>query len=127
MRPGGLARKYIVYVNNGRVEGQVNCKIRAKSSKAEFIRTVLYKGNKRVTADNKSISASRNILNRGINEFASAGGGVDNDTFGLPAELLHGGMQGRHTKTEAEKQTPQHLMICYRGKKREDAPGDGVA
>ena len=58
-----LAREYIVYLKAGQAEGQANSKIRASSSKAEFIRTVVFTNAKRATADNKSISAARNILN----------------------------------------------------------------
>ena len=111
-----LAREYVAYAKAGLAEGQVRGKVIAKSSKAEFIRTVLYKSNKRATADNKSISKYCNVLNRGIRELAKAGGGVDGGIDGLPAELLHGGKRGRHKKTEAEKQTPQHLMTCFRAK-----------
>ena len=112
-----LAREYIAYLKAGQAEGQVNSKIRASSSKAEFIRAVLFSKAQRATADNKSISAARNILNRGLRELATAGGGVDSETSGLPAELLDGGKRGRRTLTEAEKSTPQHLMTCFRGKK----------
>ena len=72
-----LARQYGAFLKAAKAVGQVSNTIRAASSKAAFIRSVLHTGNKKAKADNKSINSHRNLLNRGIKEWPTAGGGVD--------------------------------------------------
>jgi len=50
-----VAREYICYLGAGAAEGQVNSKISAQTSKADFIRTVLMSDRQRATADNNSL------------------------------------------------------------------------
>ena len=56
------AREYIAYLGAGVAEGQVNSKISAQTSKADFIRTVLMSDEKRATADNNALSKVRNLF-----------------------------------------------------------------
>ena len=99
-----LARQYGSFINDARADGQVSSKIRVASSKVAFIRSVLHTGNKKAKTDNKSMNSHRNLLNRGIKEWAKAGGGVDFETAGLPAEFLDGGKRGRRKLTVQKRQ-----------------------
>ena len=123
-----LARDFLTDLKAAVAEGQVNSKIRAATSKASFIRKVLMtKEAQRVSADNKTLCAARNILNRGLRELASLGCTADKESHGLLAEVLDGGKRGRRKKSECDKSTPQCLMTCFRGKKGDSPPSDSVA
>ena len=91
-----LARAYIKYLNAGVAEGQINPRIRASTSKASFIRTKLWTSSELVSADEKSLNAARNILNRGLRELKSLGCAGDLESCGVLAEMLDGGKRGRN-------------------------------
>ena len=111
------ARDYIAFLAAGTAQGEVACKLRAPTSKAEFIRAKLWTPDERVSADVKCLNAARNILNRGLRELRAFGGATDVDSCGALAEMLDGGRRGRKRKSEADKNTPQYLMSSLRGRK----------
>ena len=67
------ARDYLAFLEAGTAQGEVACKLRAPTSKAEFIRSKLWTPDQRVSADTKCLNVARNILNRGIRELNTFG------------------------------------------------------
>ena len=111
------AREYLAFLAAGVAQGEVACKLRAPTSKAEFIRSKLWTPDQRIASDVKCLNAARNILNRGIGELKQFGDAADLDSCGALAEMLDGGRRGRKRKSEADKNTPQFLMCSLRGRK----------
>ena len=111
------ARDYIAFLAAGTAQGEVACKLRAPTSKAEFIRPKLWTPDQRISADEKCINAARNILNRGIRELKSFGNATDIESCGVLAEMFDGGKRGRKRKSEADKCIPQYLMCSLRGRR----------
>ena len=111
------ARDYLAFLEAGTAQGEVACKLRAPTSKAEFIRTKLWTPDQRISADTKCLNAARNILNRGIRELNTFGNETERERSGALAEMLDGGKRGRKRKSEADKSTPQYLMSSLRGRK----------
>ena len=111
------AREYIAFLAAGTAQGEVACKLRAPTSKAEFIRSKLWTPDQRISADVKCLNAARNILNRGIRELKTFGNATDIDSCGALAEMFDGGKRGRKRKSEADKSTPQFLMCSLRGRR----------
>ena len=112
-----MARDYANYLKAGVAQGEVACKLRAPTSKAEFIRSKLWTPDMRYSADVKCLNAARNILNRGIRELRTFGTDEEMTSLGALAGVCDAGKRGRKRKTDAEQSTPQYLMCSLRGKK----------
>ena len=93
-----MARDYLNYLNAGIVQGEVACKLRSTTSKAEFIRSKLWTPDMRFSADVKCLNAARNILNRGIRELHTFGTSDEMMRLGALAGVSDGGKRGRKKK-----------------------------
>ena len=77
---------YLASLAAGAAQGEVACKLRAPTSKAEFIRAKLWTPDQRISGDVKCLNAARNILNRGLRELKTFGDATDLDSCGALAE-----------------------------------------